>query len=68
MLQFFEEKLANNGVHRGCFSTAGGSTKKKNSNRLLTYVGYQIKTASEHGLNLHDLKETKEDKRINDAW
>jgi hypothetical protein len=27
--------------------------KKKNYNKLLTHEGYQIKTASEHGLNLH---------------
>ena len=38
--------------------------EKKNYNKLLTHVGYQIKTASEHGLNLHDLKETKDDKKL----
>ncbi len=42
--------------------------EKKNYNKLLTHVGYQIKTASEHGLNLRDLKETKEDKKISDTW
>ena len=37
--------------------------EKKKYNKLLTHVGYQIKTASKHGLNLHDLKE--KDKKIN---
>ena len=45
-------------IHRKVFIC-----KKKNYNKLLTHVGYQIKTASKHGLNLPTYRKRKETKK-----